>query len=308
MELSVVTTLYQSEHYIREFHERTTAAISNLGISDYEIVFVNDGSPDRSLEIAVEISKKDPKVVVVDLSRNFGHHRAIMTGLAHSTGELIFLIDSDLEEEPEWMISFKEQMDREKCDVVYGVQKRRKGRFFERISGTIFYALFKLFSKVEVTENMIITRLMSRRYVNALLEYKEKEIYIPGLWSITGFDQRFQIINKHSSSTSTYTFTRKISLFVNSITAFSNTPLLLIFYTGCLILLIALIYSAYLVIDHLFFSIKLTGWTSMIVSIWFLGGLNMAFLGIIGIYLSKVFSETKQRPYSTVRHIYRSGS
>ena len=134
MKLSIVATLYHSGAYIDEFCKRATVAARQLAGDEYEIILVNDGSPDNSLDIAVQLTKKDKHIVVVDLSRNFGHYKAMMTGLAHAGGQEIFLIDSDLEEEPEWLALFAEKKARDKCDVVYGVQERRKGSFFERLS------------------------------------------------------------------------------------------------------------------------------------------------------------------------------
>ena len=118
MKLSIVATLYQSAPYIAEFYQRATAVAREFARDDYEIVLVNDGSPDNSLELAVQLTEADHHVVLVDLSRNFGHHKAMMTGLAYSAGEQVFLIDSDLEEEPEWLLSFEEQMQQEASDVV----------------------------------------------------------------------------------------------------------------------------------------------------------------------------------------------
>jgi glycosyltransferase involved in cell wall biosynthesis len=117
-------------------------------------VLVNDGSPDNSLDLAIKLTEQDSHVVVVDLSRNFGHHKAMMTGLAHAKGELIFLIDSDLEEEPEWLEAFLQQMRQDCCDVVYGVQERRKGNWFERWSGQWFYRFFKALTGLTLPENV----------------------------------------------------------------------------------------------------------------------------------------------------------
>ena len=304
MKLSIVATLYQSAQFLEEFCRRAASSAHQLVGGDYEIVLVNDGSPDNSLELAVRLCELDPHVVVVDLSRNFGHHKAMMTGLAHSRGEQIFLIDSDLEEEPEWLPGFSAQMSRERCDVVYGVQAQRKGGVFERLSGKWFYRFFKALTGIVLPENVVTARLMSRRYVNALLRHDEREVFLAGLWHITGFDQRPQTIQKHSTSETTYTVRRKMSLLVNSVTSFSNAPLIGIFYIGVAISLVAGAYIAYLVIHWLFLSKPLSGWTSVMASIWLLGGLIISFIGVVGIYLSKIFSETKRRPYTIVRQIY----
>jgi putative glycosyltransferase len=304
MKLSIVTTLYQSAPYITEFHERTSATAKQLVGGDYEIVLVNDGSPDSSLDLAIKLTEQDSQVVVVDLSRNFGHHKAMMTGLAHAKGELVFLIDSDLEEEPEWLEAFALQMKQERCDVVYGVQERRKGNWFERWSGQWFYRFFKALTGLALPENVVTTRLMARCYVDALLCHHEREVFMAGLWLITGFDQRPQVIKKHNTSKTTYTFRRKMSLLVNSVASFSNAPLVSIFYIGVAISLFALAYIAYLVTHWLFLEKPMSEWTSVMASIWLLGGMVISFIGVVGIYLSKIFSETKQRPYTIVRQIY----
>src|SRR5438093_844843 len=141
MKLSVVTTLYRSASYIADFYERVSRAASTM-TDDYELIFVNDGSPDDSLQRAIALYEQDRRVRIVDLSRNFGHHKAMMTGLAHVRGDLVFLIDVDLEEQPDWLLEFSKVMERTRADVVFGVQQRRKGRLFERWTGAIFYKSF----------------------------------------------------------------------------------------------------------------------------------------------------------------------
>lgn len=304
MKLSIVATLYRSAPHITEFYQRAGAAARLLAGDDYEIVLVNDGSPDNSLELAMEFAASDDHVVLIDLSRNFGHHKAMMTGLAHSRGEHVFLLDSDLEEEPECLEAFADTMRRDPCDVVYGVQEKRKGGWFERSSGQWFYRLFKVLTGLALPENIVTARLMTRRYVDALLRHQEREVFMAGLWYITGFVQRPQTVRKHSTSETTYTFRRKMSLLVNSVTSFSNAPLVGIFYIGILISLFALCYIAYLSIHWIFLARPLSGWTSVMASIWLLGGMIISFIGVVGIYLSKIFSETKQRPYTIVRQIY----
>lgn len=304
MKLSIVATLYQSAPYIMEFHQRTSVAARQLVGDYYEIILVNDGSPDNSLDLAIKLTEEDSHVVVVDLSRNFGHHKAMMTGLAHARGERVFLIDSDLEEEPEYLIVFSEQMLTAPCDVVYGVQEKRKGSWFERWSGQWFYRIFKALTGFALPENVVTARLMSRRYVDALLCHKEREVFMVGLWHITGFVQRPQTVKKHSTSETTYTFCRKMSLLVNSVTSFSNAPLVSIFYIGVSISLFAIFYITYLFVHWVFLAKHLSGWTSVMASIWLLGGMVISFIGVVGIYLSKIFSETKQRPYTIVRQIH----
>ena len=303
MDLSIVTTLYYSAPYLQEFYTRICTESERI-TSDYEIIFVNDGSLDNSLEIVLSFYEKDEKVKVIDLSRNFGHHKAIMTGLAYAKGQIIFLIDCDLEEEPELLSKFHETIKNSDADVVYGVQEFRKGGFFKKITGAIFYKLFHFFSSYPVPANPITVRLMSQKYVAALVEHREREIFLAGLFSITGFNQVPFRVKKSYKGKSTYTFGRKVSLFVNSITSFSNKPLIFIFYLGSVILMVSGMAAINLIIKKVLFGNLLTGWSSVIVSIWLLGGLNIFCLGVIGIYLSKIFIETKQRPSTIIRKIY----
>jgi putative glycosyltransferase len=304
MKLSIVATLYQSAPYIAEFHQRASSAARQLVGEDFEIILVNDGSPDNSLDIAIQLTESDSHVVVVDLSRNFGHHKAMMAGLEHSIGEMIFLIDSDLEEEPEWLISFSEQMASEKSDVVYGVQQERKGGWFERCSGAVYYTILNWLAHINHPKNIVTARLMTRRYVDALLKHKEREVVISFLWIITGFKQCPQTVKKHMTSTSTYGLSKKFGHLVNSVTSFSAAPLLMIFYCGTFVFIVAVLYASSLIYQHLFMLRPVDGYTSIMVSIWILGGMVISFIGVIGIYLAKIFSETKQRPYIIVRDVY----
>lgn len=304
MKLSIVATLYRSAPNLREFYERTTAIAKRIFTDDFEILLVNDGSPDDSLDLAIGLTEKDPHLVLIDLSRHFGHHKAMMTGMAHSEGELVFLIDSDLEEQPEWLEAFWHKMNEVQCDVVYGVQERRKGRWFERWSGQSFYRIFNLLSGLGLPENLLTARLMSRRYVDGLLQHRERELFLAGLWHIVGFEQSPYTVEKKSTSKTTYTFRRKVSLLVNSVTSFSSAPVKGIFYFGAFISLFSFIYIGYLIAHWLFLETPLSGWEPVIASIWLMGGAVISFIGITGIYISKVLSETKQRPLTIVRRIY----
>ena len=304
MKLSIVTTLYKSSPYIEEFYERISREAQKI-TQDYEIVFVDDGSPDDSLQKAVALHQNDPKVKVIELSRNFGHHKAIMTGLQHVKGDYVFLIDSDLEEEPELLGKFWEELQNsDDVDVVYGVQEQRKGGWFEQWSGGIFWKVINFLSDIPIPKNILTTRLMNQSYCQNLISYKEREIFIGGIWADAGFHQKALYVKKHAHSKTTYTIGKKISLLITSITSFSNKPLIFIFNIGLLITILSLIFIFKLLIDKFFYNIPLEGWTSLIVSIWFFGGLTILFIGVIGIYLAKIFSETKQRPYTIVRNIY----
>ena len=304
MKLSIVATLYNSAPYLEEFCRRSKDSASKLVGDDYEIVLVNDGSPDESLEVALRLFEKDAHIVIVDLSRNFGHHRAMMTGLEHAQGDRVFLIDADLEEEPEYLASFAQQMDEEGCDVVYGVQDVRKGGWFERCSGALYYSMFNRLANIKHPRNLTTMRIMTRRYIESLIQFKEYAMVISCLWVITGFEQHEQVIKKHKRRGTSYSLKHKISHAVNSITSFSAAPLKIIFYTGFVIFFFSLLYSSFILYQKLFNQHSVDGWTTLIISVWMLSGLIILFLGVIGIYLSKIFMETKQRPTSIIRKIY----
>ena len=305
MKLSIVTTLYGSAAYINEFYERSLLVARELVGEDFEIIFVNDGSPDNSLEIGLSLMEQDKKIKIIDLSRNFGHHKAMMLGLEHAQGKKIFLIDIDLEEQPEWLVSFNSLMLSEDADVVYGVQASRKGNFFERMSGYFFYRLFRFFTKLDQANNLTTARLMSSRYVQALISHREREINIGGLWVITGFKQCHHEVTKLSTSPSVYTNRHKLDHLMNSITSFSSLPLRFSFYAG-----VAISFSAFLFIGYQFylyiFKTPPEGYVSVIASIWLFSGLIILLNSIQGIYISKIFMEVKQRPQTIIRKIYQT--
>ena len=160
MKLSIVTTLYRSAATIEEFYRRSIKAAEQVA-GDIELVIVNDGSPDNSLDLALELHKHDPRVIVVDLSRNFGHHKALMTGLAHASGDLVFLIDSDLEERPEDLAALYQRFSQNDCDVVFGVLPTRRGGFLKRLPGAVFFSLLDFLSDYPVPRNVFTARLMT---------------------------------------------------------------------------------------------------------------------------------------------------
>lgn len=304
MKLSVVTTLYKSSAFIDDFYEKISKEANKI-TDDYEVIFVNDGSPDDSLDKAIVLHQNHERVKVFNLSRNFGHHQAIMEGLDQSTGDYVFLIDVDLEEDPELIGLFWDKIHQsDNIDVVYGVQKKRKGGRFEKISGELFYNVFNAISSTKIPNNASTVRMMKRPYVDALLRFKEKELYLEGIFSFTGFNQDAIVIKKNSKGTSSYTLSKKIALLVNSITSFSSAPLTFIFYLGSFITFTSIIFIIYIVISKLIFHDILEGWTFIVASIWLLGGLILFSIGIIGVYLAKVFIETKSRPRTIVKNKY----
>ncbi len=304
MKVSIVTSLYRSQDYVNEFCARCRKSAERIA-DDFEIILVNDCSPDNSLEKALACAETDSRITVIDLARNFGQHRAIMTGIAHSSGDYVFIADSDLEEDPALLERFYTVMISENdTDVVYGVQTVRKGGLIERLSGSIFYRVFNFLSEVKIPANQITARLMTRRYADALIQHRERELFMAGIWALTGFRQVAVPVRKRSSSPTSYTLKKKISLLINSLTSFSSRPLLAASYIGFVITVSAFAGIIKLVYDRLAHGTAIEGWTSIFVSIWFACGLIVFFVGLIGLYVSRMFTETKKRPYTVIKQIH----
>jgi putative glycosyltransferase len=303
VKLSIVSTLYRSAPYLRDFCERIIKTAAPL-CDSFELVLVNDGCPGNSLELAKKLQTEFGYIRIVDLSRNFGHHKAAKAGLVAAKGERVFLIDCDGEEKPELLTDFWNTLEAAPdLDVVYGVQTQRSGSFFEKYSGTLFYKLFNLLSDVKIPENAMTVRLMSRRYLNELLRHDEREIFMLGLCMSTGFTQHPFSILKTKKRNSSYNLFRKIDLAVNALTSFTHKPLIWIFYLGLTMTLTGIFYVLFLIYQKLWLGQVAMGFTTIVATIWITSGIIVFSLGVISIYLSKIFLETKQRPVVNVREI-----
>ena len=235
MKLSIVSTLFNSEKYLKTFLERIKKQVDRVAVKDYEIILVNDSSPDSSLQEAINLQKIYKSLKIIDLSRNFGQHKSIMTGLSYARGNYVFLIDCDLEEQPEWLSLFFDKISNSNADVIFGVQKVRRGNFWQKITGNLFWFIFQSLTGIYQIKNTVTARLMKKKYVDSLIMHNEREIFLDGLWSLTGFNQIPIEVRKLNLNKSNYTFKKKISMFINSITSFSSLPLLIIFYLGLII-------------------------------------------------------------------------
>jgi len=306
-QLSIVTTLYRSERFLEKFVSQCESAMAEIACDNYEIVFVNDGSPDNSLTKVLQLKETNNHIVAVDLSRNFGHHYAIMAGLNCASGDLIFLIDCDLEVPPIHIPTFYNKFKEEQCDVVYGVQETRKGSFIERTIGGLFYSFFNNLTDTQIPENLLTERLMSRRYVNELIKLGDKNIFMAGMMQWVGFKQIPITIKKgQREGKSTYTFGKRIALSMQAITSFSSYPLVVLFKFGFFISAISVITGLYFLIYKLINpEIVLSGFTFLIVALLFSVGVIISSLGILGIYIDKLFNQTKDRPTFIVKDIYK---
>jgi putative glycosyltransferase len=307
MILSVVSTLYKSKQFLDTFLLEILNSINRLNIDDFEILFVNDGSPDDSLEFLIRKKNEIPQIKIIDLSRNFGHHYAMQMGLQYSKGEFVFLIDNDLEIPPSFLIEcFKEINEDDSIDVVYGFQKERKGRFVENIGGKIFWWAINKFSEVNIPKNILTERLMKRKYVDSLLLLGDANLFLGGMMYWAGFNQKgLPVEKKLRIGKSTYSTKKRMELMLQAITSFSGKPLEYLFYTGIFITLGSLLTIFYFVIKKMMFgdTVQL-GWTSLVVLNVLILGIISTFLGLIGIYMFKIFKQVQNRPNTIIRNIY----
>jgi putative glycosyltransferase len=304
--LSVVATLYGSRAFLPTFLDEAIEAATRAAGADWEILLVNDGSPDDSLAYALERRALEPRIVVVDLSRNFGHHAAMWCGLGHARGERVFLIDCDLEVRPAFLAELDARQRATGADLVFGYQEARKGGLFERTSGALFWRMLNAMSEVRMPESMVTERLLTRRFLDALLRLGDANLFLGGMMCWTGFVQIGVPVAKGlREGRSTYTPLRRLQLMVNAISSFSSRPLSWMFNAGVAITALSFCYVMYLVARKLLFDDALVGFTSLMALIALALGITTTGLGLLGIYLAKVFNQVQSRPVYIVRDLHR---
>jgi putative glycosyltransferase len=303
MKLSIVATLFNSSGYVEEFVRRISASAGRC-TSDYEIVLVSDGSPDDSVQRTLAIN--NPRIVIIELSRNFGHHPAILCGLAHTSGELVFLTDVDLEEPPEDLERFWVALTAStEVDVVEGRITDKPGGILRRLGSLAFYRFFNTLSVVKVSDRATVSRLMRRDYVNALLQYGESDPFLPALWVDAGFKRQSVPTTKTFDGRSNYTFRRRFRMAINAITSYSTTPLHYLFYVGSLFSVGALLFVIILVLQRTIYSREMfPGWSSIVAALFFIGGITIFAIGLLGAYIARIYREVKARPNTIVRRIH----
>ena len=297
--LSVVVPVYGSAPILPETHRRLTQALTALGDLDYEIVYVNDGSPDDAGEILRDIVAGDARARLLSLSRNFGHQAAITAGLDHAGGDAVVVIDDDLQDPPEVIAQMVERW-RQGSKVVYGVRAARPGdSLFKRASAKLFYRLLQWLSERPIPLDAGDFRLMDRAVVDVLRQMREESRYMRGMVSWVGFQQCALTYERDAryAGESNYSLRHSIRLALDGIVSFSTRPLLLSAAFGALVTFAAFVVMVWLVIEKLVNPESvLPGTTTVVVAVLFMGGIQLVTIGVLGTYLGKVFYETKKRP------------
>jgi dolichol-phosphate mannosyltransferase len=298
--ISVVVPLYNEEGNVPELLRRIGAIMHRLtanGIDDYEIVAVNDGSRDGTLAALRAARGGEPHLVVVDLSRNFGHQIAATAGLDVARGDAVILMDGDLQDPPELIEQFLAKW-REGYDVVYATRKTRHGESaFKLLTARLFYRTIRRMTNVSIPVDTGDFRLMSRRVVDALQQTREKHRFLRGLVSWVGFKQigiEYERDARHSGETK-YPVSKMLKFAIDGITSFSEIPLRFATYLGFGVSLSAFVYAIVVLILKVY-GYNEPGYTSMMVAILFLGGVQLITIGIVGEYLGRIYDQVKERP------------
>ena len=301
--LSIITPVYGCCKSINSLYERLNKSLSTI-TNDFEIIMVNDSSPDNAWEAIKELAKKDDRVKGINLSRNFGQHKAITAGLDYAKGDWIVVMDCDLQDQPEEIIKLYNKA-QEGYDIVFGRRAERKDTFIKKLSSKLFYKVYDYFTESKIDNTIANFSIISKKVLNTLKKMREQNRTYPLFVNWIGF-KRTEINIKHSSrdeGKSSYTFSKLINLAIDSIVSQSNKPLKLSIKFGFILSFLSLIYACLLVLRYFIFSIPVEGWTSVMVSIYFIGGLLFANMGILGLYVGKIFDETKNRPIYIISEI-----
>ena len=307
MMISVVSTLYKSRRFLPTFLDEIKVALNRINCTNYELIFVNDGSPDDSLSFLIQKKDEIPQIKVIDLSRNFGHHYAMQAGLNYACGDYIFLIDNDLETPPSVLIDFYHEIQNDKTlDVVYGFQESRKGNIIERVSGSVFWVMLNKMSDIKIPHNILTERLMTKQYVKSLLDLNDANLFLGGMMYWVGFNQKGIAVRKGiREGASTYSLKRRLELMLQAVTSFSGKPLEWLFYFGLLISFSSVLFIVYLIGQKIIYQDEVQlGWTSIIAVNVLILGIIATFLGVIGIYIYKIFRQVQGRPNAIIKKVY----
>jgi len=300
--ISVVIPVYKAEKCLQVLYARLRSSLEII-TEDFEIILVEDCGGDRSWDIILELAQKDSRVKGIQFSRNFGQHYGITAGLDHCNGDWVVVMDCDLQDRPEEILRLYAKA-QEGYDVVVGMRKNRQDSYFKKISSKLFYMVYSYFTGSKINNRIGNFGIYSRKVIHNITKLREQNRSF-GLFAIwVGFN-RMEIEVEHGRrlhGKSTYNFKRLFKLAFDSIISYSNKLLFLFVNLGFIIAFLSLIAIFWLVFRNLVWGIAIIGWTSLIVSIYLTSGLLIAIIGIVGIYIGKIFNEVKGRPLYIIRN------
>ena len=305
VEISVVVPAYNEESNLEYLLERLELVLKSLNTT-YEIVFVNDGSKDNTLKRLIEYHDRNPAIKIIDLSRNFGKEIALTAGLKYANGAAVIPIDADLQDPPELIAKLVAKW-REGYDVVYATRRSRSGEsWLKRLTAFMFYGTISKMSKVSIPVNTGDFRLLDRRVVDAIAQMPERTRFMKGMFAWVGFKQTSILFDREPrfDGQTSWNYWKLWNFALDGIASFSSLPLKVWSYIGLVISFFALLYAAFLLILTVITGSDVPGYASLIISILFLGGIQLISLGVLGEYLGRIYQEVKQRPLYFVRETY----
>lgn len=300
--ISVIVPMYNEEEVIGTTFTRLKEVMDSTG-DRYELIFVNDGSKDRSADIIRELSNVHKEVVLIDFSRNFGHQIAITAGMDYARGDAIIIIDADLQDPPEIMLQMIAKW-REGYEVVYGKRIKRKGEtWFKKTTAMLFYRTLRALTSVDIPNDTGDFRLIDRKVCDVLKGLKEKNRFVRGLISWIGFKQTSVefVREERFAGVTKYPFKRMLKFALDAITSFSYKPLRIASYIGFTISFVSFIYLLIVLYQRLFTESTTAGWASIVAINLLFNGIILILLGVIGEYIGRIYDETKNRPLYIVR-------
>jgi polyisoprenyl-phosphate glycosyltransferase len=307
--VSVVVPAYNEGAVIAEFNRRLSLVRRGLPTRS-EVIFVNDGSRDNTLALLRSMRASDPTIGIVDLSRNFGKEIAVTAGIDHAVGDVVIIIDADLQDPPELIPKLIEQWCASDADVIYGQRASRSGESsVKRLTSYAFYRVFNALGAQFIPVDTGDFRLLSRRAVDALSALRERHRFMKGLFAWIGFHQEPIIYKRDAryAGATKWNYWKLWNFSIEGITSFSTAPLKIATYFGLGSALAAIVYGSFILLRTLFFGNPVPGYPSLVVIVLFMGGVQLIFLGIIGEYLGRTFNEVKQRPLYLVKE-WQAGS
>jgi dolichol-phosphate mannosyltransferase len=295
--LSIVIPIFNEENNIDELYYRLVSSISSI-TNNYEMIFVNDGSKDNSLIKIIELNKKDNRVKYIGFSRNFGHQIAVTAGMDCAKGEAVVIIDADLQDPPEIIPTLYKKFN-EGFDVVYAQRKSRKGEtWLKKITARCFYRIMNKITTVDIPLDTGDFRIVSKKVVQLLRQMPEKNKFIRGQISWLGFKQTGVLFDRQERKRGKtgYSYAKMIRFALDGITSFSDKPLKLVANLGFFFAFISFGIIIYAVYSHFVLERTISGWTSLIISTMFIGGIQLISIGVIGEYISRINHNTQNRP------------